>query len=807
MDNATSGGRGRDSLLRRLGCCLRRDSWPLAILLAAAVFRLIALDQTPPGLYFDEGANGVDALRALAGDRPIFFAGNQGREPLFIYAIAASFRLLGTSVLAIRLVSVGFGLLTVAATYLLGRELFGRRVALLATAAIAGSFWHIALSRLGFRAVALPCFEALAAFCLFRGITRRDPRWWAGAGLAAGASMYTYLAARAVPIWLGALAVIAVVAAARAGVGVRRQVLGIVFACVVGGAVVSPLGVYFYRHQDQFFGRMAAASVRAGGDRPTDDLVASTVNTLGLLFVRGDANPRHNIPGRPLFDPLLAMFGAGGVILAAVRVRDPRYALPLVWVAAMLVPGAMAADSPHFLRTSGILPAVYLFPAIGLVWAWDRLGRRLGRLAPALAGAVMVASGGLAAVDYFAGWAGRADVYRAFAGDVRDAAAQAGTIPAGDLVLVSGESYRLQPNPLTMYPGLSRVDRVFDGLRGIVIPADTARARTYLYPASSTRDDGAHCPFLPCFSPVATLPDPAGLPAVGVFRVAGAGALPGAPPRPLLANLGAGIKLTGYEVNPILTPGRVTQLTVHTELGQLRRDDLDWKLFAHLVGPAGQPLASAYGETLAPRSWQPGDRYVAWFDLRVPPTARPGLYSIQFGLFESGSQARTRVTDGAGRDIGDVLLLGPLRLPDAPPANVGAPANGVAVVFSDAIELRGYDVTAPAPGSPLRLTLYWTTARPPTRDYTAFVHVVDGQGRIVAQRDSQPAGGGMPTSVWQRGEVVVDERDLPLPPASSGARFEVVVGLYDASGVRLPVVTANVPVRDNSVVLTSLVLP
>ena len=31
----------------------------------------------------------------------------------------------------------------------------------------------------------------------------------------------------------------------------------------------------------------------------------------------------------------------------------------------------LAADTPHFLRAVGILPAVIIFPAIGLNWVWE----------------------------------------------------------------------------------------------------------------------------------------------------------------------------------------------------------------------------------------------------------------------------------------------------------------------------------------------------------------------------------------------------------------------------------------------------
>jgi hypothetical protein len=52
------------------------------------------LDRLPPGLFFDETFNAVDAEQVLAGDS-IFLTGNNGREPLFIYLQAAALSGLG----------------------------------------------------------------------------------------------------------------------------------------------------------------------------------------------------------------------------------------------------------------------------------------------------------------------------------------------------------------------------------------------------------------------------------------------------------------------------------------------------------------------------------------------------------------------------------------------------------------------------------------------------------------------------------------------------------------------------------------
>ena len=120
----------------------------------ATALRLVAFGEVPPGLYHDEAYHGLDAVDILQGQLSFYFPANNGREPLFIYLIALAVGLLGRSPFALRLVAFFAGLLTVAATAAMGRELFSRRAGALAAAVLAVTLWPVHLSRVGFRAVA-----------------------------------------------------------------------------------------------------------------------------------------------------------------------------------------------------------------------------------------------------------------------------------------------------------------------------------------------------------------------------------------------------------------------------------------------------------------------------------------------------------------------------------------------------------------------------------------------------------------------------------------------------------------------------
>ena len=81
----------------------RRELALVAILLAAAALRLVALDTVPPGPGYDELQNARLAGRVLVGRWAIYFPENHGQEPLYPLLEALAVRALGWSGFSIRL--------------------------------------------------------------------------------------------------------------------------------------------------------------------------------------------------------------------------------------------------------------------------------------------------------------------------------------------------------------------------------------------------------------------------------------------------------------------------------------------------------------------------------------------------------------------------------------------------------------------------------------------------------------------------------------------------------------------------------
>jgi hypothetical protein len=90
--------------------------------------------------------------------------------------------------------------------------------------------------------------------------------------------------------------------------------------------------------------------------------------------------------------------------------------------------------------------------------------------------------------------------------------------------------------------------------------------------------------------------------------------------------------------------------------------------------------------------------------------------------------------------------------------------------------------------------------------YKVFVHIMDDEGRIVAQSDAVPAYGGAPTETWLPNEVVIDQHGLQM---SEPGRYRVLVGMYDpVGGQRLPATGEDGrSIPDNAVPIEEVQIP
>ncbi len=626
------------------------------------------LGALPPGLYHDEAFNGLDALGVLAGDRPVYFPANHGREPIYIYLVALAVGLFGPTPFAVRLPAALIGTLTIPATYWMARQLWGRRVGLLAAAITAISLWPIHLSRIGFRAVTLPFFAALGIGLTVRAWRSGQRRDWLIAGAMWGIAFYTYLAVRFTPL-VFILFVLFLLIFRRVEAGPflpDRLSIGAVWATVGFGLVVAPLAIYTLGHWDVVMGRPGGVSIFEPGINQGDlpgALIRHTLNALGMFAWQGDRIPRHNVPYRPVFDPLLAAAFVVGLI-GVIRQARQRIAavFVLMWVGVMLLPTILAEDAPHFLRAAGVLPVAMIFPALGLDWIGGKIaiGVRASarsRLKPALQNALTIGAIGVSAwltLRDYAPYATSAETGWAFEAGAVELANEVNHLSASGYRVVMDDVYLREWSAIPFLLRQSPDVLVAEGSIPPAQPDTPALLVAWPYGDWLSHLDAWPAPIQLQVNagPIVKgdrSPQPYAMAVLVQIRPR-AGSSDDAE-----ATFEGGIHLLGHAIED-----RGDEWLLRT-LWQIDRPVAgDVTTFVHLLN-SGRLAATADGDAgdgvYPMRAWRAGDVIVDERSVRLPPGDERSQLSLEIGLYDRQTGARVKVMQASSSASADALQL------------------------------------------------------------------------------------------------------------------------------------------------------
>lgn len=171
--------------------------------------------------------------------------------------------------------------------------------------------------------------------------------------------------------------------------------------------------------------------------------------------------------------------------------------------------------------------------------------------------------------------------------------------------------------------------------------------------------------------------------------------------------------------------------------------------------------------------WRRRDLWRGLHLLYVPGRLEAGTYKVAVQLVTPSGEA-----EGERVLIGEMVVHTPPRRYEVPPMDVIAEVG-----WENGITLLGYDLPQQRlrPGDGLNLTLYWQAQNEIPASLTAFVHLINEEGRIVAQRDQIPVGGTRPTSGWAPGEVISDAYGILIPQDLPPGAYRLRIGWYHAA--------------------------
>ena len=265
------------------------------------------------------------------------------------------------------------------------------------------------------------------------------------------------------------------------------------------------------------------------------------------------------------------------------------------------------------------------------------------------------------------------------------------------------------------------------------------------------------------------------------------------------------IALLGYDLQPAdLMPGQTLEVTLFLSAPRPLTDTYSMGLWlvsaipgdtTRLAGLDTWPGDGNY-PTLA---WQPGEVIADIYRLTIPdrvPRAQAWMVQVNFYHMEEGKWFPLAQN---GRVVGEQAILEWVRVGASEPTEMPPESRlDSPYVFGEAVALSGAQITPEEHG--LRVALWWEALAPLERDYTVFVHLVDGEERLVGTGDGPPLEGGFPTRLWRSGDSVADEHVIPSPPDLPSGVYTVQVGWYDpTTGVRLPAMREGKQVPQDAV--------
>jgi hypothetical protein len=466
--------------------------------------------------------------------------------------------------------------------------------------------------------------------------------------------------------------------------------------------VLLPLAIYFVRHPFDLYGRAIQVSVAApewsGGDS-AGRLWRSIVETVRMFSVWGDPNYRFNVAGRPIFGPIIAVVFYGGCVLCLWRLanrRAPRRlasGVLLLWLVVMLLPMTLSAESlPYFQRAIGILPAVYILPAMfvdtTVSWTtarclarWPSSRRTVRIVGAAMAGIAAVALTWTAGAGYFNDWHGatRNDDDRRVA-MVYAAEYLHRTATRSDLYVSS--EYPQHPALAFLAPAQYDQARWFDARQSLPLPPSGEQA-TYIL-LLENRPEPALLERVPDLRLSHTELDRFGRPVLQVYEW-----LQGTEPVPtdrtpaiwshevafeagdpqglrhavdLPANFGDDLAFMGHDrTAESAARGDVVGIVLYWRL--LRKPARHYSMFVHLLDDQSKIVAEYDANRYPTSFWRDGggETLLSYFPLWIDPATPSGEYRLEIGVYHQPTGERLPVYEG-GKPVADRLLLRPVEV-------------------------------------------------------------------------------------------------------------------------------------------------
>jgi len=405
---------------------------------------------------------------------------------------------------------------------------------------------------------------------------------------------------------------------------------------------------------------------------------------LRTFTFQGDPFITYNVPGRPIFGPLIGILFYGGLLLCLWRWRRPAYGFTLLWIGTGILPSMVVGAWNSTLHSMGMQSVVFVPPVLFAVAASRWLGRRYGRQATLLAGVAFASLVGLTCAltfrDYFVRWSEWPEVRAAYFHNLAEITDYVNRTSYSGAVALSSPFPDLPLDPFIADLRVHRNDLSlywFDAQRALVFP-DAARSLMIVPPNTPLAPELAGRLDLRKLERVNLRPDDID-PYFDVFeweprdafvRLASKiqTAIAGNRSLGLPVNFGA-VELVAYESPTQVKPGdAITLMTVWRILDPAALGPAPAHDYGQSVAISAQLLDAAHTVVAqedrlgAPAwNWRSGEAFAQLHRFTVKPDTLPGDYELMVGMYRRDTLKRLAVYDN-DKAVDDHVILGSVRV-------------------------------------------------------------------------------------------------------------------------------------------------
>lgn len=348
-----------------------------------------------PGEWFGDISNVHEyEQQVLRGEWPFYFFQSPG--PLYHYLIAPVVILYQNhGYETYKLASVMIGFLGLVTTYLLAKEMGGKKLAYLTALTMSISLWYMIWSRLGNSQIVIPALVSLISYFFVRYTKKEKVKDLLMGGVVSSLGWYTYPQTFILPILFLSMVIVHMIFTAFFTSGefldtghlagrvfksyYKPRILNILYTIIIMTLLTVPF-INIVRSQPDNFGQgYVGQKILPVFSMPVDKFVRKAAlnysKTLLMLHVRGDATFRVNVSGHPQIDNISGIFFLLGFIYFIKRKRK----VWLFFIIYMLLvlplpsisPAIPDAEIPNSGRTIALIPFVFLLVSLGLLWSFE----------------------------------------------------------------------------------------------------------------------------------------------------------------------------------------------------------------------------------------------------------------------------------------------------------------------------------------------------------------------------------------------------------------------------------------------------